>query len=151
MSYQRRMEELTQPEALQLLGTVPIGRVVFTYHALPAIRPVNHLVEADSIIIRATMGAAITSLVAGHRGMVVAYEADAIDPARQLGWSVVVVGTARLMTDEIAAARCRQLLEPWVAGGSDDVISISMDMVRGYRLVPAPMFADTIEVARRQP
>jgi hypothetical protein len=141
MSYQRQMEELTRPEALQLLGTVPVGRIVFTHHALPAIRPVNHVVHADTIIIRATMGAAITTL-AGDRGMVVAYEADALDPARQLGWSVIVVGTARLMTDKIVAERYRQRLQPWVAGTSDDVISISMDMIRGYRLVPGPMIAD---------
>ncbi|HUC27316.1 MAG TPA: pyridoxamine 5'-phosphate oxidase family protein, partial [Streptosporangiaceae bacterium] len=84
MSYERRMEELTKPQSMELLGSVPVGRIVFTHHALPAIRPVNHLVADDLIIVRATDGAAITGL-AEYRGMVVAYEADAFDPVRRLG------------------------------------------------------------------
>jgi len=139
MSYERRMEELTKPQSMELLGSVPVGRIVFTHHALPAIRPVNHLVADDLIIVRATDGAAITGL-AEYRGMVVAYEADAFDPVRRLGWSVIVTGTARLITDPDVAARYRCRLDPWIAGPTDDVISISTDMVHGYRLVPGDLF-----------
>ena len=137
MSYQRRMEELTKPQCLELMNTVQIGRLVFVHHALPAIRPVNHLVDHETIVIRATVGAAITEEVTiGHKGLVVAYEADAIDTARQLGWSVIVVGTAKLVTDGLAAERYRSLIEPWVAGPADEVITISTEMVHGYRMVP---------------
>lgn len=41
----RSTEQLDRSEALRLLGTVPLGRIVFTHQALPAIRPVNHVVE----------------------------------------------------------------------------------------------------------
>ncbi len=137
MSYQRRMEELTKPQCLELMSTVQIGRLVFVHHALPAIRPVNHLVEHETIVIRATVGSAITEeVMIGHRGLVVAYEADAIDTARQLGWSVIVIGTAELVTDRLAAERYRSLIEPWVAGPADEVITISAEMVHGYRMVP---------------
>ena len=34
-------QELAREEALRLLATVPLGRVVFTDRALSAIRPVN--------------------------------------------------------------------------------------------------------------
>jgi nitroimidazol reductase NimA-like FMN-containing flavoprotein (pyridoxamine 5'-phosphate oxidase superfamily) len=143
MSYQRRMEELTKPQSLELMKTVQVGRLVFVHNALPAVRPVNHLVENDTIIIRVTMGAAITKDVAvGYRGMTVAYEADAIDTARQLGWSVIAVGTAQLITDRLEAERYRSLIEPWVAGPADEVISISADMVRGYRMVPGELFGE---------
>jgi hypothetical protein len=111
-----------------------MGRLVFTYQALPAIRPVNHLVEGESIIVRATPGAAITA-AARRDGTVVAYEADCIDADSQLGWSVIVVGTARLMEDEHAAARYRARLRPWISGPADDVITISADMITGYRMV----------------
>jgi hypothetical protein len=138
MSYQRSMTELTRPECLQLLGTVPVGRIVFTHHALPAIRPVNHLVDLDAevVIILATMGAAITA-AASPGGIVVAYEADALDPARQLGWSVIVTGTACLISDKVAAGRYRERIDPWIGQSTNDVISISTDIVHGYRLVPA--------------
>lgn len=152
MSYQRSMTELTRAECLQLLGTVPVGRVVFTHHALPAIRPVNHLVDlgAQLVIIRATIGAAITA-AASPRGIVVAYEADALDPARQLGWSVIVTGTARLITDKIAAERYSARLEPWIGQTSNDVISISTDIVHGYQLVAAGLPGAGQEAAATAP
>ncbi len=141
MSYHRQMDELTKPQSLELLSSVQVGRLAFVHRSLPAIRPVNYLLDGHSIIVRATAGAAITEVV-GHRGMVVAFEADAIDATRQLGWSVIVVGTARLITDQAVAAGYRARLEPWVAGPAEDVISISADIVHGYRLVPTGVFAD---------
>src|SRR5258708_24037705 len=103
MDEHRRLEQLTRTKALDLLSSVNLGRLVFTHQALPAVRPVNHLVECESIIVRATAGAAIIS--AGNRhGVVVACEADSIDPDSHGRWSVIVVGTARLLTDDSAAA-----------------------------------------------
>jgi hypothetical protein len=136
MEEHRQLEELTRTRALALLSSVPIGRLVFTHQALPAIRPVNHLVEGESIIVRATAGAAVTA-AAAHDGVVVAYEADVIDAERRVGWSVIIVGTARLMTDDLAAERYRRRLHPWLAGPMDDVITISADVVTGYRMVAA--------------
>src|SRR5260221_14444704 len=65
MDEHRRLEQLTRTKALDLLSSVNLGRLVFTHQALPAIRPVNHLVECESIIVRATAGGAIPS--AGQR------------------------------------------------------------------------------------
>jgi Pyridoxamine 5'-phosphate oxidase len=140
MDEYRALEQLNRSEALKLLGSVSLGRLVFTHQALPAVRPVNHLVVSESIIVRATAGAAITS-AADSNGVVVAYEADEIDSDTRLGWSVIVVGTARLMTDDVAATRYRARLRPWIAGAVDDVITISTDLVSGYRLVPSPAAA----------
>lgn len=134
MDEPRVLEQLTRTTALELLASVGMGRLVFTHRALPAIRPVNHLVAGESIIVRATPGAAITA-AAGRDGVVVAYEADSIDADTQLGWSVIVVGTARLLTDERAAARYRSRLRPWISDAADDVITISAEMITGYRMV----------------
>jgi hypothetical protein len=136
MSEHRLLERLTRTKALALLSSVPIGRLVFTHQALPAIRPVNHLLDGESIIVRLTAGAAIAS-AAGNGGVVVAYEADAIDAVSQLGWSVIVVGTARLLADDLAAERYRARLRPWVSGSLDDVITVTADVVTGYRMVAA--------------
>jgi len=135
MDEHRALNQLSRSTSLKLLGSISIGRLVFTHEALPAIRPVNHLVEGESIVVRATAGAAITS-AAGRDGAVVAYAADENDPETQLGWSVIIVGTARLLTDEQAAARYRARLRPWISDAADDVITISADIVTGYRLVP---------------
>ena len=44
---QQRLTELTRGESLRLLGSVPLGRIVFTLHAMPAIRLVNHLLDGE--------------------------------------------------------------------------------------------------------
>jgi len=131
----RELAELPKDESLRLLASVPFGRVVFTARALPAIRPVNHLVDGTRIIIRTSLGSALSADVDGT-GTVVAYEADEIDPVTRQGWSVVVVGRALPVTDGMLSARYRQALQPWAAGHRDEVIAISTDMVTGYWLLP---------------
>ncbi|HZN70429.1 MAG TPA: pyridoxamine 5'-phosphate oxidase family protein, partial [Micromonosporaceae bacterium] len=83
----RQLVELPAAEAMALLGSVQYGRVVFTARALPAVRPVNHLVDRGDIVIRTNLGTAVSAAVDGT-GTVVAYQADHVDPVRRLGWSV---------------------------------------------------------------
>ena len=52
MTEARLRRELSREECLRLIGEVPVGRVVFTQRALPAVRVVSHLVEADQIVFR---------------------------------------------------------------------------------------------------
>jgi hypothetical protein len=57
---------------------------------MPSIRPVNHLVDAGEIVIRASLPDTHTPYTAGISvpdGTVVAYEADNFDPSRRSGWS----------------------------------------------------------------
>jgi hypothetical protein len=131
----RRLEELDPRESMRLLGSVPLGRIVFTARALPAVRPVSHLVDDDHVIVRADSGVAITSALRAEPGTVVAYEADAIDPVDHLGWSVTVVGVAHQVTDPVAADAFRRALRHWADGANDQVISISPGTVTGFRLV----------------
>ncbi|MFG3437596.1 pyridoxamine 5'-phosphate oxidase family protein [Nonomuraea sp. NPDC047897] len=133
----RDLEELSPAEALRLLAGAPIGRIVFTRHALPAIRPVNHLVTGGQIIIRSNPGTVLSTEVAPS-GAVVAFEADELDAERRLGWSVIVTGVARLVSDLEEAARYRARLRPWVSGEMDQVVRISPEIVTGFRLRPAP-------------
>jgi Pyridoxamine 5'-phosphate oxidase len=137
MTEARLCRELSREECLRLIGEVPVGRVVFTQRALPAVRVVSHLVEADRIIFRADLGPAISMETGGDHGTVVAYEADLIDAAESLGWSVVVVGRAAHVTDQAQAARYRRALPSWAVGEADDVIAICAGMVAGFRLEPA--------------
>lgn len=132
----RKLVLLTRTQALELLRSVTVGRLAFSHHSLTAIRPVNHLVEAESVIVRLTKNAAFT-LASEGGGVEVAYEADAIDEESRLGWSVIVTGTARLLDDVDAAERYRVRLQPWISGVVDDVITISADGITGYRLVVA--------------
>ena len=130
----RQMLELTRAECWQLLAGVSLGRVVFTMHALPAIRPVNHLVDGERIIVRSHLGATIAARTGSGDGTVVCYEADDLDPVRHTGWSVIATGMARLVREPAVIARYEQLLEPWVQGQMDYVIAIEPQMITGIRL-----------------
>jgi nitroimidazol reductase NimA-like FMN-containing flavoprotein (pyridoxamine 5'-phosphate oxidase superfamily) len=134
MNDERRLTELTRDEALRLLATVSLGRVVFTERALPAVRPVNHVVDESGVIIRSHAGSAVVAIAGRAEGAVVAYEADEIDPRSHVGWSVVVTGVARLVSDQIEVARYEQRLRPWLDGNMEYVIRISLELVTGFRL-----------------
>lgn len=125
-----RLTPLSRTQSLRLLAGVALGRVVFTERALPAIRPVNHLVDNGMIIIRTHLGAAVLGAV----GMVVAYEADEIDPLAHTGWSVIVTGLARQVQDPDDLGRYERALRPWVDGEKDQVIAIEPELVTGYLL-----------------
>jgi nitroimidazol reductase NimA-like FMN-containing flavoprotein (pyridoxamine 5'-phosphate oxidase superfamily) len=129
----RQTLELTEDECWQLLGGVGMGRVVFTMRAMPAIRPVNHLTDGKTIIIRSHLGSAITAHASGD-GTVVCYEADDLDPVRHTGWSVIATGMARLVSDPAMVARYERLLEPWVDSQMDHVIAITPQTITGIRL-----------------
>ncbi|MFE1441789.1 pyridoxamine 5'-phosphate oxidase family protein [Streptomyces sp. NPDC058739] len=133
----RRTVELDADEALRLLGSVSLGRIVFTRRALPTVRPVNHALDGGDIVIRSHEGAALTSHTrqAHGSGVVVAYQADAIDPRTHLGWSVVVTGFARPVTDPDDLAHVRALVRPWVGRPMDQAIRIRPDLITGIRLV----------------
>lgn len=123
-------------ESMRLLASVEFGRVVFTLNALPAVRPVNHLVDDDHIIIRTRLGAAVATTVRSTQpsAVVVAYEADDFDPTQRTGWSVVVTGRAQTVTDKHQVARYERLLHPWV-NHADTVLAIQPDVVTGFRIV----------------
>lgn len=135
MTDERSLIELSRAEGWQLLASVSVGRLVFTHQALPAVRLVNHLVDGDEIVIGLTPGSAIAAS-AGTGGTVVAYEADALDLTERLGWSVVVVGLARLVADDDAVEQYRIRLRPWLSVATAEVMTISSEVVTGYRMAP---------------
>jgi hypothetical protein len=147
---ERSLDVLPRAEALHLLASVPVGRLVFTHQALPAIRPVNHLVEGDKVVIGLTAGSAI-AMSSGAGGTVVAYEADSLDLAARSGWTVIVVGLARLETDPDALLRYRAQLQPWLTGAMTDILTISSEIVTGYRLIHALPADETARAAESGP
>jgi uncharacterized protein len=87
---------LSTKECLTLLGGASVGRLVFTEHALPAVRPVAFTVDNGHLVLRASPSEAFRSL----DRQIVALEIDSIDPVTQGGWHVVVVGKVRKSADE---------------------------------------------------
>lgn len=129
------LEELSPDECLRLMASVPVGRIGYTRQAMPAVDPVNFLVDSGSIVIRTDSGG---KLAAATRRAVVAFEADDLDPVTRAGWSVSVVGTSREVTDPGEITRLGKLgLQPWAPGARDHFIKITPGIVTGRKLRPA--------------
>ncbi|MFE2476073.1 pyridoxamine 5'-phosphate oxidase family protein [Streptomyces sp. NPDC059389] len=133
---QKRTEELGTKEALRLLGTVGLGRVVFTRRALPAVLPVNHLLDDGDIIVSVQEGSTLEALLTAPNSpdVVVAYEADSIDPDTRLGWSVVATGHASAVTDQTELNRYAQRLKSWADAPPSGAVRIKPGVVTGFRL-----------------
>ncbi|WP_158886896.1 pyridoxamine 5'-phosphate oxidase family protein [Amycolatopsis anabasis] len=122
------LESLDPANSRALLRSAPVGRLVFTERALPAIRPVNFTIYHGSVLIRLTENSELQRL----DGTIVAFEADEIDRVTQIGWSVVVLGRAELVTD----LRELVLLGESAAwrGTGDRCLRVQIDQITGYRL-----------------
>lgn len=124
--------ELERAECLALLASVPVGRVVHTERALPAIWPVNFVLCADAVYLRTSRGSGVWQ--AADTSAVVAFEADAIDSLAQYGWSVVVIARAGLVTDPVALQRLREVVPaPWASGVRGEIVRIPLELVDGRR------------------
>lgn len=144
MASQRELEVLDREQCLSLLQTVRVGRLVFTERALPAVQPVNFRLWRGDIVIRVAGGG---KLAAALSNLVVAFQADELDPDLRAGWSVTVVGRAQLITgvDELLELS-GVFLQPWVVGRRDYFIRIRTEQMTGRRLQP---LAESIVVTDR--
>jgi nitroimidazol reductase NimA-like FMN-containing flavoprotein (pyridoxamine 5'-phosphate oxidase superfamily) len=133
-----RILQLNRQECLELLGSVDLGRVVFTDQALPAILPVTFTVDDDSVVLRTARG---SRLARAAQGAVLAFEVDQVDVASRLGWSVVVTGEALIETDPAQQARLGTRLQAWVPGPKDVFIRIPLSVVSGRRIQGLPLAA----------
>lgn len=125
-----RLAELSRPESLKLLDQARVGRIIYTVRALPAIVPVNHLVDNGMVVVRTHVGAECA-------GSVVAYQADKLGCDGHGGdcWSVTVTGVARRVLDPQETTGYEQRLSPLVAAAGVETIRIYPEIVTGYRLV----------------
>lgn len=129
------MEVLSRTEAIALLETQEVGRLVYTRRALPAVVPVNYAVRGDAILI---WTGSTSSLGQAVRGSVVAFETDEVNRAAHSGWSVTVTAPAQLVTDETELAKARiDGPVPWAPGIKEYLIRIPLTMVTGRRIGPS--------------
>src|SRR5215469_6568538 len=126
---------LSREQCLRLMNTAPVGRIIYTRRAMPAVELVNFTVDAGDIVIRT---AASGKLTAAIRGAVVAFEADDYDAATRSGWSVTAVGQAREVTDPADIGRLRAAgPHPWVPGDRPYFVRITPGTLNGRRLTLA--------------
>jgi nitroimidazol reductase NimA-like FMN-containing flavoprotein (pyridoxamine 5'-phosphate oxidase superfamily) len=134
-----RFDALSDSESFALLCSVPVGRLIFTEAALPAVRPVTFTVVDGEVVVRT----GTDSWVGRLDRCVVAFEVDDLDHDAHTGWSVVVLGQARLVTDtDERYPRTATTRRLWVPGQRDRFLSIPIERITGRRL------SRTVGVAR---
>jgi len=125
--------ELERHECLRLLTKVPVGRIVHTRHALPAVLPVNFCVDTDGAVVLRTSAA--SELVRAVDGVVVAFEVDEVDAVAHSVWSVVVTGSATVVTDPDERGRLiRTGPRSWTPSPEEVFVRIEPELVTGREL-----------------
>jgi len=106
--------ELSKQECRKLLATHGVGRIAVPTVSGPVIVPVNYSIVDGAIVFRT--GPGMTPAQAS--GCQVAFEVDRVDDALSQGWSVLVRGHARTVTDPDAVRRLseRAYSTPWAGG-----------------------------------
>ncbi|MTD58804.1 pyridoxamine 5'-phosphate oxidase family protein [Amycolatopsis pithecellobii] len=123
---------LTPQECVRLLPTQPIGRLAFSEHALPTVRPVNFFLDNDDIIVRTSQSGSMSRL----SGEVVAFEVDSVDAATHTGWSVVVIGRIATITDIDELVRLAgPAHRPWAGGERARFLRLPIEMISGRTLL----------------
>lgn len=126
------LTQLPRGECLKLMASVPVGRVIYTRRALPAVELVNFAFSDGDIVLRTNPSG---KLAAATHGAVVAFEADCLDLDNQAGWSVTAIGPSRAVTDPEEIARLQTIgLSSWAPGLRDHFIRISPEILTGRYL-----------------
>ncbi|MGY0234221.1 helix-turn-helix domain-containing protein [Longispora urticae] len=124
-----RLVALDRTECLGLVAVGGVGRVAFSTDDGPMILPVNFGLAPEEVVFRT----AADSPLAGLAGQRVAFEVDGLDEIRSEGWSVVVVGEARMVTNaaEVVLLAGWTGVESWAGGPRDTYIGVRLDRVTG--------------------
>lgn len=124
------IRSLDPAECRALLELDDVGRVAVVQGEVPAIFPVNYVVDGDAIVFRTDPGTKLTH--GAHR--LVAFEVDGLDRERRRGWSVVAVGPLEEVGpfDEEAHRRLAALpIHPWAGGEKGHLLRLVPGLLSG--------------------
>ena len=127
------LEELSEAECLDVLRRGTVGRVVFVDHGQPVAVPVNYVVDHRSVAFRTDPGFILDGVTLGR----ISFEIDGIDESTLEGWSVLVKGIGRDLTDGIDEWSQRVTannLKPWAAGDRRHWIAVAHPSISGRRV-----------------
>ncbi|WP_229843749.1 helix-turn-helix domain-containing protein [Streptomyces chryseus] len=130
--YRPQSTELGVGECRRLLGTHGIGRVGVTTPDGPVILPVNYILLENAVAFRTVPGTP-PAAAAGNR---IAFEVDRMDDDLSQGWSVLLVGVARAVTDSVQVSLLNERAHslPWAGGDRSLWITVVPTRITGRRI-----------------
>ena len=126
------LETMTAAECRAHLANGGIGRFLFAASRGPVAVPVNFAMLGDDVVFRTDDRTAAAGAIGQHK---VSFDVDHIDEALSEGWSVLVSGTASILTrpDDLRAAS-RLGIQPWAGGDRGTYIRLVTAEITGRRL-----------------
>ena len=122
-------QQLDEPTCWRLVARAGFGRVGFVRNGAVAVLPVNVTVSHRRVLFRT---ADHSSLATDGEGALVAFEADHTDPAAESGWSVLIRGRLRAVTDTAELGLLRgSSLRPWAPDARDRWMAVTPVEVTG--------------------
>ncbi len=105
------MGVIDEEKCIELVESTPIGRIGFTVDGGPLVLPVNFAWFVNTIVFRTLEG---QKLAAAAANQPVCFEVDMWDPVERSGWSVVITGVAREVTEWAEREQLENVgLVPW--------------------------------------
>jgi nitroimidazol reductase NimA-like FMN-containing flavoprotein (pyridoxamine 5'-phosphate oxidase superfamily)/DNA-binding XRE family transcriptional regulator len=131
-AYHPELVELSAEECRARLSTHGVGRLAVPTPTGPVIMPVNYSV-IDGAVVYCTAHGTEPAAAAGTE---VGFEIDRIDDALSRGWSVLVRGHARAVTepDEVRRLEERAYTAPWAGGEPDMWVRIETVSISGREI-----------------
>jgi nitroimidazol reductase NimA-like FMN-containing flavoprotein (pyridoxamine 5'-phosphate oxidase superfamily) len=122
---------MTVDECRRMLRTGRVGRLVHTDGALPAVTPVSYQLLGAQLLFRLPI---LSALASALPGTIVAVEADDFDPFSGVGWSVVVIGEARVWPTQPPTTSDAVAPRPSTGPVEHQVFTLSKPIMRGVRM-----------------
>ena len=127
-TYLVTMSELEPDVCWRLVGRARFGRVAFVRDGEPWVLPVNCRAVDGTVVFRTSDGSMLQRL----HGCTAVFEADGTDRVAESGWSVLVRGRVREITDAVERAAIAECgLAPWGPGPRDHWMRIEPFEVTG--------------------
>jgi uncharacterized protein len=124
---------LDEQQCWDLLDGATVGRVGLVHDGRVLIIPTNYLLQDRSVLIRTSPDGVLGTLAGGADG--VAFEVDYHDGGSGTGWSVLLSGSVRGLTEaEIAELPQNDRVLPWAGGTRDLRLRFTPAEVSGRRV-----------------
>jgi transcriptional regulator with XRE-family HTH domain len=124
------LTDLSLDQCQALIAPGGVGRVLFVEEGRgPVAIPVNYQMDGNDVVFRTGSGAGIGD---GIQQVSVSFDVDHIDEALGEGWSVLLTGTASVVTDPAELERASALrIEPWAGGDRPAYVRLRPRQVTG--------------------
>ena len=127
------LDSLTVAECRRHLAEGGVGRFLFVEPGRgPVAIPVNFRMDGDDVVFRTSSGGSVS---AGLHERQVSFDVDHLDDALSEGWSVLLTGEAKAITNPDELARAEGLdIEPWAGGERPIYVRLTPSRITGRRI-----------------